>query len=295
MIVNEKIEVKITRNNLEYYESLGYKPILGELLTIKNSDLTKGSHIKVKCLCDYCGSENQVIFKNYILNTKINGKYCCKNIKCSNKKIIDVNNAKYGVDNIFQLKETKEKSKKTCLEHFGVEHQMFIQYTKDKIKKTCFEKYGVDHPMYLEKYKEKTRQTNLERYGVEYLTQSKEYQLIQKEKRIKNGKRLPDDKIEPFILYRRNVDNLTDRNKKVLFENWDGYDYYDNEYIKDNLKNKVDKNYPSIDHKISVYYGFINNISFEDIANIDNLCITKISNNCKKWCNCEKEYKEKSQ
>ena len=28
---------------------------------------------------------------------------------------------KYGVENVFQLKETKEKSKKTCLDKFGVE------------------------------------------------------------------------------------------------------------------------------------------------------------------------------
>lgn len=41
-------------------------------------------------------------------------------------------------------------------------------------------------------------------------------------------------------------------------------------------------NYPTIDHKISVYYGFINNISPEEIGDISNLCITK------RWINSTK-------
>ncbi len=33
--------------------------------------------------------------------------------------------------------------------------------------------------------------------------------------------------------------------------------------------------YPSIDHKISLFYGFENNMNPEEIGSIDNLCITK--------------------
>ena len=45
-------------------------------------------------------------------------------------------------------------------------------------------------------------------------------------------------------------------NKKQLFENWDGKDYYDGVYIKDNfILQSGSKEYPTIDHKTSVSYG----------------------------------------
>ena len=48
---------------------------------------------------------------------------------------------------------------------------------------------------------------------------------------------------------------------------------------------KYDKSYPTIDHKISVFNGFINNISPEEISQLENLCITKRTNNSKKNSN----------
>jgi len=62
-----------------------------------------------------------------------------------------------------------------------------------------------------------------------------------------------------------------------------GSHYYDGKYIKENLLlDKNDNLYPSIDHKIPVLYGFLNNISKEEISNINNLCITKRITNSKK-------------
>ena len=110
----------------------------------------------------------------------------------------------------------------------------------------------------------------------------------------KKGNQLPDNLIEPYILYRRNVDNISDKLKKELIKNWNGYDYYDNEYIFNNFNLKSsDKNYPTIDHKISVIYGFINNISIENISNINNLCFTKNYLNAKKGGMVENEFKNK--
>ena len=34
-------------------------------------------------------------------------------------------------------------------------------------------------------------------------------------------------------MYRNRINYLTKKVKKVLIDNWNGYDYYDNEYIKD--------------------------------------------------------------
>jgi len=49
------------------------------------------------------------------------------------------NLSKYGVENVFQLKEVKEKSKKTNLEKRGVEFISQCLDIKEKIKKTISE------------------------------------------------------------------------------------------------------------------------------------------------------------
>lgn len=87
------------------------------------------------------------------------------------------------------------------------------------------------------------------------------------------GMNISDDN---FHKYKRKVYNLTKKHKLELLENWNGYDFYDNEFIKDNLKLQYyHKNYPTIDHKISIFEGYKNNISEEKLSKISNLCITK--------------------
>lgn len=53
---------------------------------------------------------------------------------------------------------------------------------------------------------------------------------------------------------------------------------------------KNDNNYPSVDHKISVMYGFINNKTVEEIGGINNLCITKRYINSMKFTLNEREF-----
>ncbi len=87
---------------------------------------------------------------------------------------------------------------------------------------------------------------------------------------------IPLSSVSDFKKYRKIVNRFTYLSKKILFSNWDGFDFYDKEYIKENL-DLLSKNmeYPTIDHKISLYEGFINNIPPYIIGNIDNICITK--------------------
>ena len=123
--------------------------------------------------------------------------------------------------------------------------------------------------------------------------QTKEGKEKVKITRIKNGKQTPDDLLTEFKLYTKLVVNKTHSFEKQLFQNWNGYDYYDGGYIKDNLSlNSNDKLYPTIDHKISIFYGFNNNIPADDIANINNLCITKRSINSSKNKLTEEEFKQ---
>lgn len=86
---------------------------------------------------------------------------------------------------------------------------------------------------------------------------------------------------------KKKVRNKTNRVKKKLFESWNGLDYYDNENIRQNLELKYySKKYPTIDHKISIYYGFNNNIDPEIIGDLENLCIAKRCINSSKNIKC---------
>ena len=142
---------------------------------------------------------------------------------------------------------------------------------------------------------EKAKLTNMERYGVEHLSQSIETQIRNKKTRIENGTQIPDDMVDDFVLYRRKVDNITDfKFRKIFIESWDGYDYYDGEYIKDNFSlSSNDRTYPTIDHKISVYYGFLNDIDPVVIGDISNLCVTKNGINAGKRHLNDDEFKKK--
>ncbi len=158
------------------------------------------------------------------------------------------------------------KKKETCLKKYGVEFTLQEKTIREKINKTCLEKYG----------------------SVCYLSTSEYLNDIDNKKRIKNkniasGRWISDDDLRPFLLYKRRCRTLTDKNKKKLFNEWDGYDFYDNEYIRPYLSLRfTDKKYPTIDHKISIFYGFKNNITPEIISHINNLVITKRTINSSK-------------
>lgn len=148
------------------------------------------------------------------------------------------------------------------------------------------EKYRVDHPMKLETIKQKSKETNLIKYGCENPMLNDEIKDKMVRTKQKLGIYLQNHQREEFTNYRLKVKSLTNKHKKKLYENWNGFDFYDNEYIK-NVVDQKDKNYPTIDHKISIKYGFDNKISPEEIAKIENLCITKRSNNSSKGSRCK--------
>lgn len=80
----------------------------------------------------------------------------------------------YGVENPAQSSEIKNKMKETCLEKYGVESTNSLPNKKDKIKKTIQEKYGVDNIMQVFNVQEKQKQTCIEKYGVDNAIKNKE-------------------------------------------------------------------------------------------------------------------------
>ena len=91
MIVNKKIDVNITNSNKKYYEKLLGKKIIEKSIQIDVNFLPKGSHIKVECVCDYCSSLNNIVYKNYLIQVSKNNisEICDINNLCITKRIIN--------------------------------------------------------------------------------------------------------------------------------------------------------------------------------------------------------------
>ena len=267
MIKTKYVEVKIINHNIKHYRDLDYDVKYNDIITVPPEHLSIGSHVKIEVECQECFTLKIVKYQDYYKTIKKHKYYSCNKCKGKQKKFCIEN---YGVDNISQLDTIKEKKIETTIKN-----------------------YGVENPFQNEEIKEKIKKTNLEKYGVEYATKNKDIQLKSKNTRIKNNNQISDELLNKLEIYYRDVKIHTYKNKQLLLETWSGYDYYDGEYIikyfsleSSNIK------YPTFDHKISVYYGFMNNITAFDISKLENLCLTKRSHNSSKGKKNEDEYKK---
>ena len=305
MIITKKVLIIINNQNRKKYLNKGYIGNIGDIIEVDIKDIAKYSLIRINSKCDVCGIEKELSYSKYNKNISNSGYYVCSE-KCSLNKKRETCLKKYGVDNQNKVPSIKEIGNKTCLKKYGnkcslhskeinektiktniikygVDNPFKNEEVKNRIKKTNLEKYGVDNPSKNQEIKDKIEETNLKKYGVKYFSQTKKCIEKIKTTKIKNGSQLPDEFKTPYQLYESKVACFTYASKTKLFKNWNGFDYYDNEYIKDNFKlDSENAVYPTIDHKISIFHGFKNNISAEIIGSIDNLCITKRSINSSK-------------
>ena len=120
MILTREIEIKINESNYQYYDDLGYDVAIGEVIKIPIELMSKGSHYKIKCKCDSCGIEKEVIFKNYIKYDNKFGEYYCR--KCSEVKRKQTLRKNFGVDYPIQNKKVLTKMKNTLIEKYGVDN-----------------------------------------------------------------------------------------------------------------------------------------------------------------------------
>ena len=120
MILSREINVKITESNYNYYDDLGYDVYISEEIVIPVELLPKGSHYKIKCKCDTCGIEKEVIYKNYLKYDNVWGDYYCR--KCSEVKRKETLRRNFGVDYPIQNEKVLQKMKKTLVEKYGVDN-----------------------------------------------------------------------------------------------------------------------------------------------------------------------------
>lgn len=278
MILQEYVDVKINSRNFDYYKSLIPNIKNNKVYKVLVNDIFSGSHTKILVSCDVCNSNYEKPYRQYKSSFDKYNMYCCSP-KCAQLKNKITNLEKYGVSNVFQSDIIKNKIIETNLLKYGVSYPSQSSHIRSKIINTLRSNYGVSNPIYSEYIINKINNTNLLKYGNIIYNCSN----IAKDLRIKNNRQIPDCDRSEFEKYQIKVRYLTNKVKSILYENWNGFDYYDNEFIRNNINYKFyNKNYPTIDHKISIYYGFMNNINPEIIGNLENLCITKRGINSKK-------------
>ena len=98
-------------------------------------------------LCPVCNNPN--LF--YVNKTHIRYQHTCGNIHC--------------IEMLANSKDSKTKSKRTCLEKYGVDHQLKSKVIMDKVKQTNLERRGVEYSVLDPAVKELSKQTNLENIG----------------------------------------------------------------------------------------------------------------------------------
>lgn len=172
--------------------------------------------------------------------------------------------------------------------HQNYEYDTCHKCSYEKVKKTNLKRYGSESPSGNIDIMNKIMKTNNDRYGGNAPCCNDKVLDKQRKTRIKRGLENPKHSISnDFKIYKQRVHTITQRLKKHILENWNGYDFYDGEYIKDNLTlNCHNRLYPTIDHKICISYGYDNNLPIEEITRLDNLVITK------KWINCSKNNRD---
>ena len=254
MIVTERVQVRVNNKNIDYIISKGLDVKYGGEYEIEVKYLPRYSKYRVLAQCDSCGALQELSLQKYHQNWERSGSYNCKS--CNNITYKKSMMKKYGADNPAKVESCNRKRKITCKEKYGSDYIISSEYSKIKTKETLNFKYG-GHQSRVAEIREKMTSKGIET-------------------KIKNGLVVPDCNLSEWMLYRRIVRRLTERNRNYLMEKWNGLDYYDGEYIKDFLSlNHTDVNFPTLDHKISIIYGFQNKIPPDDIADVDNLCITK--------------------
>ena len=170
LIVPQTVKVRVSKNMCKYYKEKGYEfEKCGDIIEVDVFDLTKGSHEMVKIICEVCGKETKMCYKEFIKNRKNGISVSCGSKYCRHKKSEDTCTKRYGVKNVMQLEEVKDKIKDTNLERYGFECALLNEEIQNKARDTCMERYGVKHSVQSQEIQNKARKTWQKNYG-KYIT-----------------------------------------------------------------------------------------------------------------------------
>ena len=202
LIVPQTVKIRPSGKMCKYYREKGYEfEKCIDFIEVNVMDLYPGSHEKVKIICDICGNESEVGYRDFVKSRKKGILVSCASDSCIKKKREDTCTKRYGVKNVAQLEEIQNKMKDTNLGRYGAENPFGSKEIQDKIKNTWQKNYGeniinpfqaesvkeksqqtwqknygegIINPFQAESVKEKSKQTMLNNHGVEYASQNRE-------------------------------------------------------------------------------------------------------------------------
>jgi hypothetical protein len=254
MLKDENIKMCVSYKNKNYYENLLFREIeIGEIIEVKSNLVQPGSNILITGICDFCNSDKKISMKEYNKQTN-NGinKFSCSK-KCSILKTKESNLKKYGVENVFQGENIKNKSRDTKYKLYGD-----LNYNnRDQSKKTNLVKYGFEYASTSMIIKQKVINTNIERYGCEYASQNQS---------ILN-------KMKTSNLEKYGVDNYSKTNDFLLKirEKW-----FETMYSKlesYGLLKKIDNGYTISCEECGKDFTILNTLMNKRIRNEENICL----------------------
>jgi len=101
------------------------------------------------------------------------------------------------------------------------------------------------------------------------------------ETRKKNGRLITN---HDWKQYWKKCDYLTRKIRKQMLQDWDGYDYIDGKYIRENLSlHYTHRYYPTLDHVVPRSECFKQGLTPEEATSPNNLRWTTRKNNSKKY------------
>ena len=246
--IKTKIKLIVTKN-IEYVNKKG------DHIIINIEDLSYGSNRLIISKCDYCGTEKEISYKEYIKNIKYNGKFSCS-YNCGALKRKELCLVKNGVESPFQLDDIKNKIKNYYIDNFGVENISQIDEIKDikhkkweenketiigKISNTWKNKDNISE------INEKRKKTNYDKYGVFYIS---------------------------------SLDSVKDKKKNTFKDKWGGFPY-ESKIISEKITNTVKDKYDVYNYSETIEY----------IQKVKQTCLEKYKT---EYYFCSDDFKNKS-
>ena len=293
LILPQTVTIVPSGKLIEYYRDKGYDAQWRKELIINVIDLTYGSKKAVKCNCDYCNDLIQIPYSKYceVMSSEV-PKIACK--KCINikreecvlntygvknvfqleevkEKIIDNNIQKYGVSNYTQTEEYKKRKQETCLDRYGTKNPLQNEKIKEKVANTCYIKYGTKCPAQNQEIKNKIRKTVEQKYGVSSVLLSEEVKSKIRNSMIKNwGVATPFESPEILkkaaLTFQKNQTVATSRQQKYIYQLYGGeingvVSHYNCDIVFREEKMIVE--YDGGGHQLGVEFGTISEKDFK--------------------------------
>lgn len=205
---------------------------------------------------------------------------------------------KYNQPHVSQVKSCNEKKIKTNMSRYGSADTLNLSLCKSNRIKSLTENKEEIQKKRLKKICDsdniamalsKRRETCLDRYGVDSVFKLDNTWDVIRSNNYKNKKWINPENLEGYDKYHYEVMKETKLHTKKLRSEFTGKCYYFNTELN---KKKHDRFQMTVDHKISIFYGYNNNIPASVIGNYDNLCVCSRIVNCIKNLLTEEEFRK---